>query len=308
MRKALIGTLVFACALFFTAGCETTGKTTKRDRPVNIGRPYIDGHNHLFGGREGGDYSAAAKSAVSTMDKLGITRMVIMPPPQVPEQHGSFDVYDLFPLVRKYPERLACLGGGGTLNVMIHEHKDQDVVSETVKKRFRKQAMDILSNGALGFGEFSVVHFSLNNGHPYESVAADHPLFLLLADIAGEHNVPVDIHMEAIPHDMPLPDRKVLKRSGRNPKMLKENINGFERLLAHNRKAKVIWSHVGWCNTGYRTHVLCRELLQRHSNLYMSFKLSPESVRKTRPIMDERTLRPEWISLIRASRMDLSYP
>ena len=106
--------------------------------------------------------------------------------------------------------------------------------------------------------------------------------------------------MEAVPRDMPLPDRTALRRSGRNPPVLQENLTAFERLLAHNRGVKIIWAHAGWCNTGERTAGLCRELLSRHPNLFMSFKLSPDSVPETRPLSPDQTaIRPEWLALIR---------
>ena len=307
MKKTAVGSLIFLFILVFVMGCQTAGKPSRHGRPgkpmdqasLKAGIPYIDGHNHLFGGMQGQAYFRAARSALEKMDQLGIPKMIIMPPPRVPGQHGSFDVYDLFPVIRKNPDRFVCLGGGGTLNVMIHQYKDEPAISPSKKTRFREQAMDILSKGAVGFGEFSVVHFSLNHNHPYESVPADHPLFLLLADLAAEVQVPIDIHMEAVPRDMPLPKRNILLRSGLNPKMLKENVSGFERLLAHNRQAKIIWAHMGWCNTGYRTHTLCRTLLKRHSNLYMSIKLSPESVAETRMIRkDRRAIRSEWLALM----------
>ena len=57
------------------------------------------------------------------------------------------------------------------------------------------------------------------------------------------------------------------------------------RLLAHNPKAKILWSHMGWDNTGHRTAALTARLLEKHPNLYMSFKISPkDSLAETRPI------------------------
>jgi predicted TIM-barrel fold metal-dependent hydrolase len=207
---------------------------------------------------------------------------------------------ELLPVAGKFPDRIAVLGGGGSLNVMIHQAGRSDLVNPDIKARFEKKADEIISKGAIGFGELAAEHFSFNYDHPYESVPTDHPLFLLLADLAAKHNVPVDIHMEAIPKDMPLPDRPVLKKSGNNPKTLKENLSAFERLLAHNPKTKIIWAHVGWCNTGFRTPSLCRELFQKHSNLYMSFKLSPDSLPETRPISEDKmTIKPEWLQLIK---------
>ena len=262
---------------------------------------YIDTHNHLTGGQNWNqDFFGAAYKALAEMDELGIRKIFIMPPPFSPGRRGLFDLEDLLPLVRKYPDRLAALGGGGSLNVMIHQAWKSDSISPELTARFEEMADEIISKGAIGFGEFAVEHFSFNYDHPYESAPADHPLFLLLADLAAKHNVPVDIHMEAIPKDMPLPDRRILTRSGNNPKTLRENLSAFERLLAHNPRAKIIWAHVGWCNTGFRTPALCRELFKKHPNLYMSFKLSSESVPETRPISeDKKTIKPEWLQLIK---------
>ena len=102
---------------------------------------------------------------------------------------------------------------------------------------FRREAEAIVKAGAVGFGEIAAEHFSSGRGnHPYESTRPDHPLLLALADIAAEHDMPIDLHMEAVPQDMPFPGRRA---GGANPENLKENISGLERLLAHNRNARI---------------------------------------------------------------------
>jgi hypothetical protein len=267
------------------------------------GITYIDCHNHLAGrygspgGVKGQDYEGAARLALSTMDQFGITQMIIMPPPFAPQSPQSYDYTDLLGVCKKYPDRFAFLGGGGTLNVMIHQTANEKEISPALKAKFQKTALEILAKGALGFGEFAAEHFSLGPNHPYETAPPDHPLFLLLADIAAEHNVPIDIHMEAVPEEMPLPEGLI---SPPNPKVLKPNIAAFERLLAHNRKARILWSHVGWCNTGKRTVALCAELLGKHPNLYMSFKISPRDSRsECMPIEQGMGLKAEWLQLIR---------
>ena len=125
---------------------------------------------------------------------------------------------------------------------------------------------------------------------------ADHPLFLLLADIAAEHDVPISLHMEAVPSDMPLPSEL---KSPPNPPRLHANIAAFERLLAHNPRAKIVWAHLGWDNTGQRTVDLCRRLLQAHPNLYMELKVDPVSTGKNTPLSNGATgaLKPEWLRL-----------
>ncbi len=289
-------TCIFLIAMAAMVSAQSNNNTsTGRDIT------YIDTHNHISGGSmRYSDYSGAIRKTLEKMDELGIQKIFIMPPPFSPGQRGIFEIDDFLPVIGKYPERIAILGGGGSLNVMIHQMEKSDSVTPEMKIQFEKKADDIISKGAIGFGEFAIEHFSFNNDHPYESVSADHPLFLLLADIAAKYNMPIDIHMEAIPQDMPLPNRSILKKSGNNPKMIRENLSAFERLLDHNKKAKIIWAHAGWCNTGYRTPDLCRKLLKKHPNLFMSFKLSPESVPETRSTNeDKKAIKAEWLQLIK---------
>jgi len=262
---------------------------------------FIDVHNHLHGIYSAGprmfdyDFEGAARVALQRMQEAGIKRMYIMPPPISLNHPAGYDFENFLNTVKKYSGRFSFLGGGGTLNVMIQQAVHEDRTTETMKRRLEKRALEILSKGALGFGELTAEHVSLAPDHPYESAPPDHPLFLLLADIAASHDVPIDIHMEAVPEDMPLP-------SGlspfQNPKILKANISAFERLLSHNRKAKIIWAHVGWCQTGRRTHALCAELLERHPNLYMSFKIGPDSRPETRPMEKGIGPKGEWLDLI----------
>ena len=298
----LLVLLVFI--LISLPGCRSSSPSHVKNSGHRVG--YIDCHNHIFagpsfGGRNIPNYPGAVRSAIRKMDELGIDKMIVMPPPISPENSGIFSLEDLVEAIQGHPGRFEYVAGGESLNVMIHQSADDRNIDGKIMEKFREKALDILKKGAVGFGEFAVEHFSFNIDHPYESVRADHPLFLMLADIAAEQGVPIDIHMEAVPKDMPLPERKILQRSKKNPDYLRENIKAFERLLSHNRRAKIIWSHVGWCNTGYRTPELCGGLLGRHKNLYMSFKLSRESVRDTRPLTrDKRQIKKEWLNLISA--------
>jgi predicted TIM-barrel fold metal-dependent hydrolase len=108
--------------------------------------------------------------------------------------------------------------------------------------------------------------------------------------------MPIDLHMEAVPADMPFPRR----RGNANPETVHENIAAFERLLAHNPAARIVWAHAGWDLTGERTPALMRELLARHPNLYMSIKIDPSGSRRTQPMTEDGTIRPAWIALLRA--------
>lgn len=264
---------------------------------------YIDCHNHLHGyflspgGQEEYDFVGAAKVALASMEQYNISKMIVMPPP-FPLDHPNQYTYEaLITDVKKNPDRFAFMGGGGTLNVMIQQSIEAGKTTSAMLSTFEKKAREIVAKGAVGFGEFAAEHFGLGPKHRYETAPPDHPLFLLLADIAAEHDMPIDIHMEAVPEEMPLPAGL---RSPPNPKTLKPNIAAFERLLSHNRQARILWSHVGWCNTGRRTVAFCAAMLRKHPNLYMSFKISPmDSRSKCRPIEEGVGLKSEWLQVIR---------
>jgi predicted TIM-barrel fold metal-dependent hydrolase len=281
----------------------------KDNRQANKAKPktlpnkslvYVDTHNHLAGwvgarGQSQDNYKRAAQIAIQVMDREGIEMMLLMPTPQTVDQDNSHDIEDYLSVVKKYPDRFALLAGGGTLNVMIQQAIKAGGVSPKLRRDFEKKAEEILKKGALGFGEMTAEHVSMNETHPYITAPPDHPLFLLLADIAARYDVPIDIHMEAVPHDMPVPDR--LRRMPNNPATLTANLVAFERLLAHNPNAKIIWAHAGWDNTEKRTTELSDRLLNKHPNLYMSIRVVSKNI-PSRPTDNSGQIKPDWLELI----------
>lgn len=235
---------------------------------------------------------------MSMMDRQGLQKILIMPPPSPHEQPG-YDYEELAKVANEKPERFAFLGGGRSLNPMIYEAIRLGRVSDRLNDRFEQKAEEIIKAGAVGFGEMTALHLSFVAGHPFEEAPPDHPLFLLLADIAARRDVPIDLHMKAVVQDAPLPGGF---SSPPNPKTLRENIIVFERLLAHNRGARIVWVHIGWDNTRQMTVDLLRRLLKAHSNLYMSIKIdqvSPaRSLPENNPLNSFGRLRPEWLKLI----------
>lgn len=289
--------VLLLCSSFFFLSSHASGKKSEKRAPKKTTN-FIDVHNHLHGGRDK-NFSEAADSALKKMDSLGISKMIIMPPPGSPGHRGVVNIKSLRSVIRRHPDRFLLMGGGGSLNVMIQKAKHKGFVSPNFKKKFKTTAMNLIQEGIIGFGELTAEHFSFSTTHPYESVSPGHELFLLLAEIAGKNKMPIDIHMEAISENMPFPSSKFLDRSSHNPANLKENITAFERFVSHNRDAKIIWAHAGWCNTGHRTPELCRRLLSKHSNLYMSFKISPEGKKSIRLLNSDKTaIKPEWLKLI----------
>jgi len=249
------------------------------------------------------DYKAAAQNLISHMDRCGVAKALLMPPPQIPGQKGSPDYEDLLEAVKAFPDRILLVGGGRTLNSLINGTKAEDV-TPFLRKQFEAEAAKLIRHGAKAFGEIAALHLSFTQRHVFEQTSPDHPLFLLLADLAARHDVPVDLHMEAVPKKMKTPagfDR----RSSNNPETLAPNIAAFERLLKHNRKARIVWQHIGWDNTGHMTIALLRRLLKAHSNLFLALRVEERedtmggTPMPNRIVDKDWKLRPDWLALIK---------
>ncbi|HSM39175.1 MAG TPA: hypothetical protein VK862_00365, partial [Afifellaceae bacterium] len=245
--------------------------------------PWIDTHVHVSGGsggRSAARYRETVEQARAAIGEGGFAGAILMPTPQLhPARAGYTTLEGIIDAAQAYPDRFAFLGGGGSLNPMINLESPDGKVSEALRRRFERRAERILALGAVGFGEMTALHFSITDNHPFESVPADHPLFLLLADIAARHDVPIDFHMEPVVRDMETPD---YLRARDNPDRLRRNIDGFERLLAHNPKAKIVWVHAGTALLPHRTVALTEELMDRHPNLYLQIGVRPGKVEKLR--------------------------
>lgn len=290
----------------FTPNAATVKATPLPNSPspaTSAARLFVDVHEHLFGELGGGrkDYDGSVRIALKEMNRLGIKTAILLPPPQTTGQPGLYDYNTFLKSIAPFSDRFKFMAGGGILNPMIQDAVKKGSMRPETERDFVTAAEKILQAGAIGFGELTAEHLSMNPHHVYESAPPDHPLFLKLADIAAKHSVPIDFHMEAVPHDMPLPTRF---SSPPNPKTLKENIASFERLLAHNRGAKIVWDHFGWDNLGGRTVELTRALLHKHPNLYLSVRLANNqqnrsSVDSNWPVDKTGTVRPEWTALIK---------
>jgi len=205
--------------------------------------------------------------------------------------------------VRGHPGRLRLLAGGALLGEMLQEWP-ADAVTEDLKRRFRKTAEQLLDDGAVGFGEMISYHLCMNPKHKFEYVAPNHPLFLELADIAAQRNVAIDLHMEAIETRAATPEN-LRRRCGKNPHTLEPTIPDLEALLRHNRKARIVWEHIGWDNTGQMTPSLMRRLLRAHANLYLSLRV-PQQLQSrdgrafpNRIVDLDRRIKPDWLQLIK---------
>src|SRR5579864_3253094 len=257
--------------------------------------PIIDAHAHPT--RSSRNLNDGVRTALALMDQLGAKMTILSPPPFPESERGMYGNSDLRDVARAHAGRFAFTAGGESLNPMIQQIAP-DRITPDILSRFQREAEGIAQSGAAGFGEIAAEHFSNRMGrHPYESSPPDHPLILALADISAKYGMPIELHMEAVPQDMPFPPA----RSGPpNPATLKENISAFERLLDHNSKARIVWLHAGWDLSGERTVKLMRSLLERHANLFMSVKSDHSGVRLNAPFLPDGTVKPAWVAMLRA--------
>lgn len=247
------------------------------------------------------NHSGALKVMLQEMDRVGIRKMLIVPPPFPPQANPKrlYDAERIKEVIGEQTDRFAFMGGGGSLNLTVLNTPPEKVTAE-IKAAFRKRAEAILSMGAIGFGEMTAEHLSLpamkeGGLNHYNNIAApDHPLLLLLADIAAENDVPIDFHFDIFPRTIPTPPH--LKDG--NPPELRENQQAFERLLKHNPKTRFTWAHLGSDPGMQRTPRLMRELMDRHPNLYSAFRIAIHSPAPMIAVDREGRLKPEWRALI----------
>lgn len=258
--------------------------------------PVILTHTHIWPSakrRENfDDWDGATRNGLKLLDDNGIRAAIVMPTPS-PMRNSDLSFFDgLLRATRKYSDRFKLAGGGKSLNGMIGGIRPE-YVDDNVRRRFIARAEELIRKGAIGFGETTALHFSQFEGHPFEEAPPDHPLYLLLADLAAKHDVPLDIHMEAVTHDWTVSDD--LRKRGRiNPGMVNENIAAFERLLAHNPTARIIWVHLGVNNTGQRSPELMTRLFRKYPNLYASISGGHRFTRTDRLIVPGAGLDPRW--------------
>lgn len=240
------------------------------------------------------------------MDARGIAKSLVVTVPAKGERAASEgDRQKIIDAVRAHPGRLFLMDGGATLKPFI-EAIDSDAVTPAIRADFEKKAEAVLASGAIGFGEMILMHFCLGERHSYQSTPPDHPLFFVLADVAARRNVPIDVHMEVVASEMATP-ANLRSACSKNPERLPASLPGFERLLNHNRKARIVWQHIGWDNSGQMTVALLRELLGNHPNLYLSLRVekredqvgSKGALMPNRIVDESGDIKEEWLALIR---------
>ena len=263
--------------------------------PVKAPLAWIDVHMHLVAGRSPtADYPGAAEAAIREMDEFGIAMAIILPTPQTTDQRPhDYDAYAN--VLRRHRGRFAFLGGGGTLNATLHAHADPGKVTAEVKREFAAAAERMVDDGASGFGEIASLHISATAGHPYEFVPADHPLLLVLTDVAARRDVPIDLHMDATEGETPIPPRFA---GGANPSTLPDTLGTLPRLLAHNPKAKIVWAHGASDPIGGMTAATIGRLMDAHPNLYVSLRVVGPQAPVANKVFGPGGIEPAWSELL----------
>jgi hypothetical protein len=245
----------------------------------------------------------AADVLVARMDRKSIrTALVVIVPSARSSPESTYR--QMRDAVAAHPGRLKLMAGGAILGRMMQATKPASVSSD-VTRDFAQAARNLLAAGAAGFGEMLVYHLCMNPKHSFQQVAADHPLYLSLADIAAEAGVPIDIHMEAVEFQAPISPR-LGRHCSQNPASLEPTIPALQRLLRHNPQARIVWQHIGWDNTGQMTPALLGRLLAAHENLFMALRVPPRIARPDgRPIRNrlvdpDHNLQADWLRLFQA--------
>lgn len=267
MVKWLRGFVAFAVV----CGPAATSHAQEQEpgnRPGGAGMRWIDVHVHVMAN----DMSTGqelSKQLKVFMEAQNIRSAVVFTPPQSRSSTSVMDGPELMSALADLGHQVVVLGGGATLNPMLLEAADREP-SEREKDAFRRRAEVIAKSGARGFGEIALHHLSLTSEHPYESISGDHALMKILMDVAAQYQLVIDLHFDPILAQSTLPE---VLRGNRNPENFSPNVDAFERMLAYNRGAKVVWAHAGAGDYfGQYTPELVEGLLVRHPNLYLSIR------------------------------------
>ncbi|MFC1491594.1 amidohydrolase family protein [Nitrospinota bacterium] len=258
----------------------------------------IGGQGRGPGEMRAANLARAAEKLIERMDSSGIEKALLVVVPSF-KLSGEEDYRSIRDAAQNHPGRLYLMAGGATLGPMIRE-TDPNRLTPEVLRRFDRRAEEVIREGAKGFGEMISYHLCMTEGHSFQFAPADHPLFLRLADIAARRDVPIDIHMEAVEKRIKTP-QNLLRACGDNPAAIEPTVPALERLLAHNRDARIVWQHIGWDNVGQMRVPLLRRLLKAHPNLYMALRVEARLNQvgggppmPNRIVDADMRIRPEW--------------
>lgn len=215
---------------------------------------YIDVHTHIM------PAGMSVEEIIQNMDTEGIDTMVIVETPTAIYKGTSQVDYGIPSASEKYPSRFISLYGGEAITLLDAVVK-KGRYTQSEEKKYTTLIEDAMKSGKYkGFGEIALRHISIGGEGADVTIPGDHPWMFIMSDIAAKYNVPIDIHMDIV--------------GGED-----DGIAGLEKLLDHNSKTKIIWSHTAWSRTNYKSGSLelMGQLLKKHPNLYSSIKIQTET-------------------------------
>lgn len=216
---------------------------------------------------------------IASMDWWGVDIFVNELSPSTIWKGGTHDDYGIPAMSERYPGRVISLYGGKALRLLYRVVEKGGYTPRHERKFIRLIERAMQSGKYKGFGEIGLHHMpTVKRKGP--TIPADHPWMLKLADIAAKFDVIIDIHMEATD----------------------DNLAALGRLLAHNRKTKIIWAHAGWSQLGTATAEVWERLMARQPNLYGSIKhRTTPTGRDTSPMVNVRDesgrIEADWLRL-----------
>jgi hypothetical protein len=119
--------------------------------PVPAISPFVDVHAHL----EPSDPEHSVQAALRAMSSQNAAKIIFMPPPFTADDPARYDAEIILAAVKGHADKLAVLGGGGTLNPMIQQSVRTGDAGPEVRRRFQERAEELLRLGAAGFGELT---------------------------------------------------------------------------------------------------------------------------------------------------------
>lgn len=233
--------------------------------PVNETVPkyeIVDSHLHFLDFTQDSD---GFPSLVKAMDQCGVSEAVVFGMPMVKK-------WDY--LMREKPAYYMsndsrCYYYSGTDYILAHELLSQP---QEVQKRFHpfccgfdctdkyaatqiERLLKMYPDFWCGIGELMSRHDDLTALTYGEGIHMDSPAFRMIYDLAADYDLPVLVHHNISPQnaDKPLYEEELI------------------RALAHNRKCKIIWAHVGVSRRIVMEDLLiiAGRLLHDNPNLYV---------------------------------------
>src|SRR5580765_8702637 len=118
-RSALLASVGLALALsLFAASASSQAAESPRTAVLKpSGASYIDGHVHILQT----DPEGAVNLLLDAMKRLNMAKAFIQTEPYGPDNPAPWDIELTMAAIKKHPDRLAPLAGGGTLNPMLIE-------------------------------------------------------------------------------------------------------------------------------------------------------------------------------------------